>query len=240
MQNACKTPFRTWHYFLFIAQSGLSLIGCKMKISKPLLKMHSKPQKCLKKGLCLSVPFSCWYLNESRNTSRWNRNIGKALKSPSALFFCYSSEFYSSVKAHNSLSSLGFLIFKKQLLCYNVLWTGLGWTVPSDTRCSYMKSFEGFAALQKKQKLCSLGIKLQRCKSFVCSRLKIMDYQKKEGKILVKDFCKGKQLKAEYKQVLFVVWSQYWRYSQGLSAIQTDLRCLLHSGTTDKLLWWHN
>lgn len=81
----------------------------------------------------------------------------------------------------------------------------MGWSVPSDTRCSRTKSFEGFAALQKKQKLCSLCIKLLRCKSFVCSRLKIMDYQKKEGKILVKDFCKGKQLKREYKHMLFLV-----------------------------------
>lgn len=99
----------------------------------------------------------------------------------SALFFCCSSEFYFSVKAHKRLSSLGFFIFKKQLLCYIVLWTGMGWTVPSDTRCLYTKSFEAFAALQKKQKLCSLCIKLVRCKSFVCSWLKLWIIRKRRG-----------------------------------------------------------
>lgn len=63
-----------------------------------------------------------------------------------------------------------------------------------------MKSFKGFAALQK---LCSLCIKLVRCKSLVCSRLKIMDYNKKEGKKPGEGLLKGEAVKRRVRACAF-------------------------------------
>lgn len=66
MHHTYKTFVRTWHYLLFIAQSGFSLIGCKMKISKTLFKMHSKKKKSLERFVYMcDFPADIWMSHET-------------------------------------------------------------------------------------------------------------------------------------------------------------------------------
>lgn len=148
-----------------MAWSGFSLIGCKMKISKSLFKMHSKKHKRLEGCICKCGFYAdIWMSHEHKQMKQKCRQSVE--KSKSSVH--YSSVLLVTVKACNMLSSF---FLKKPLSSYNVVWANMWWTLWGDIWCSCMRSFEDFAVLQRKQKLCSLCIKLltYKCKPFVCT-----------------------------------------------------------------------
>ena len=108
-----------------------------------------------------------------------------------------------------------------------------------------MMSFEDFAVLERKQKPFSLCIKLltYKCKSFVCTKLETMNYQKRRGKKTVQElllFWEGEQLKVEYKHRLFtgVITALKlllgFKWNLNTSQVSASVRY-------NRLLdWWHN